>query len=206
MAQSYTKFLLPGASVVMTSGLVVTLILAQSSLRASAQPGSSQVSSTAFTLEQIAVYQAFLSDYRRGDNRKTINVAEVTETLQPDEGDYSGCMKGFPKSTPAKGARRLTLDFAEQNHLLIVDPKVHKVEDPEDVMRTGQSVESAVESGFKSGLLTLSEIIFDTNRKRAALHYSFICGRLCAHFETVVYEKRHGIWRPSKNSCGYGVS
>jgi len=78
--------------------------------------------------------------------------------------------------------------------------------DPQDGMRKGQSVESAVKSGFDTGLLTLSEIIFDVNRKRAAFHYSFYCGGLCSHSETVVYEKRRGIWKPSKNSCGYGTS
>jgi hypothetical protein len=55
-------------------------------------------------------------------------------------------------------------------------------------------------------VLTLSQVIFDKSHKRAALHYSFICGRLCAHYETVVYERRRGVWKASGHSCGYGVS
>ena len=101
---------------------------------------------------------------------------------------------------------RLTENFAQQNHVSIVDPNVHKVQDPEDGIRNGQSAESAVESGFNSGLLTLSEIIFDLDHKRAALQFSFRCGGLCGHTETVVYEKRRGVWERSKNSCGFGIS
>lgn len=175
-------------------------------MRVSAQSSSAQIPARPLTQEQVAVYQAFLGNYRRGDKLQTINVAEVTEILQPDEGDYSGCMRSFPKFSPVGSVRRLTEDFAEQNRLRIVDPRVHKIEDPEAGMRKGLSVESAVEAGFTSGVLTFSEIIFDANHKRAALHYSLICGGLCAHFETVVYEKRHGVWNRSKRSCGYGIS
>jgi hypothetical protein len=126
--------------------------------------------------------------------------------LQPDEGDYSGCMKGFPQNAPPKIIHRLTEDFAKANHLHIVDPKLHKIQDPEEGMRNGLSVESAVESGLSSGLLTISEVIFDTNHKRAAFRYSFYCGGLCGHAETVVYEKNHRGWKPSKLSCGFGIS
>jgi len=134
-----------------------------------------------------------------------MNVAEVTDILQPDDGDYSGCMKGFPKAPPGKIIHRLTEDFGQQNHLRIVDPRTHKVQDPQDGMRKGQPVESAVAAGFNTGVLTLSEIIFDENHKRAAFHHSFYCGGLCGHSETVVFEKRRGMWKPSKNSCGYAI-
>lgn len=171
------------------------------------QPPQVQISFSPLTAEQTAVYGAFLTDYRRGSRRQEIiDVAETTEILQSDEGDYGGCMKGFPKVAPVEVIHRLTEDFANQNHLHLVDPKLHKFQDPQDGMRNGLSVENAVESAFKSGLLTISEIIFDSNRKIAALHYSFVCGQLCAHFETVVYEKRRGVWKASKRSCGYGVS
>lgn len=171
----------------------------------SAQPNQKQVSSSPFTEDQVAVYQAFLADYRRG-RAETLNVAELTDILQPDEGDYGGCMKGFPKSSPTNVVHRLTHEFATQNHLRAVDPKTHKVDVPEDGILNGQSVEEAVKSGFKSGLLTLSEIIFDKNRRRAALHFSFTCGELCGHTETVVYEKRRNVWKASRHSCGFGIS
>jgi len=175
-------------------------------LAVSAQQEQPQTVSSSFTHEQTAVYQAFFADYRRGGSQEWMNVTEVTDILQPDDGDYGGCMKGFPNAPPAKVIHRLTQEFGQQNHLRIVDPKIHKVQDPQDGMRTGQSVESAVKAGFDAGLLTLSEIIFDVNHKRAAFHYSFYCGGLCGHSETVVYEKRRGVWKPSKNSCGYGIS
>src|SRR5262245_48262468 len=78
-----------------------------------------------------------------------MNVTEVTDILQPDDGDYGGCMKGFPNAPHAKVIYRLTQEFGQQNHLRIVDPKIHKVQDPQDGMRTGQSVESAGQSGLR---------------------------------------------------------
>jgi hypothetical protein len=189
------------------AAFVLALILVQSSVLTSAQPPQIEIRSSPLNSEQIAVYRAFFLDYRQGNSREnTINAAELTETLQPDEGDYSGCMKGFGQDPPVKAIHRLTEDFANENSLHLVDPKLHKVQDPADSMRNGLSVESAVESGFRSGLLTISEIIFDAKHKRAAFHYSFVCGQLCAHSETVVYEKRHGAWKRSKRSCGYGIS
>jgi hypothetical protein len=189
------------------TALVSALILVQVSALNSTQPPQIEIRPSPLTSEQTAVYHAFFVDYRQGSSRgDTINAAELTETLQPDEGDYSGCMKGFRQDPPVKVIHRLTEDFANGNNLHLVDPKLHKVQDPADSMRNGLSVESAVESGFRSGLLTISEIIFDAKHKRAAFHYSFVCGQLCAHYETVVYEKRHGAWKRSKSSCGYGIS
>jgi len=185
---------------------VCILILLKIAFPLSAQTDSLLISFSPLTREQTAVYQAFFADYRHRGGAEIINVAEVTDILQPDEGDYSGCMSDFPRSSPAKVGHRLSEDFAKQNHLRIVDPRVHKVLDPEEAISRGQSVEGAVELGFKSGFLTLSEIIFDANHKRAAFHYSFRCGGLCGHVETVVYEKRHGIWKASERSCGFGIS
>jgi hypothetical protein len=166
-----------------------------------------QVLSSPFTQEQIAVYHAFLADYRQGNDARTINVAEQTDILEPDERDYSGCMKKFPKAARGKTVHQLTDEFASENRLRVVDPKSHTISDPEEGwMLKGQSVETVVKAGFESGILTLSEIIFDAKHRSAALHYSFVCGRLCAHFETVVYEKRHGAWKATRLSCGYGIS
>jgi hypothetical protein len=189
------------------AALLLVLVLGQGLVLNSAQPPQVEILSSPFTSEQTAVYHAFFVDYRQGSSRgDTINAAELSETLQPDEGDYSGCMKGFRQDPPVKVIHRLTEDFAKENNLHLVDPKLHKFQDPADSMRKGLSVESAVESGFKSGLLSVSEIIFDAKHNRAAFHYSFVCGQLCAHYETVVYEKRRGGWKRSKLSCGYGIS
>jgi hypothetical protein len=75
--------------------LLIALILFQFVHASYSQTDSVQVLSSAFTREQVAVYHAFLADHRRGDDARTINVAEQTDILEPDEGDYSGCMKGI---------------------------------------------------------------------------------------------------------------
>ena len=94
------------------------------------QSSATQISSSPFAHHELAVYQAFLADYRRGRS-ETLNVADLTDILQPDEGDYASCMKGFPKSAPINVVHRLPPEFAVQNHLRIVDPKAHKIDDPE---------------------------------------------------------------------------
>ncbi len=186
--------------------LVFAVLLIQGAQPICAQPNSVQVRSSPFTHDQIAVYQAFLADFRKGDEARTINVTEQTDILEPDGGDYSGCMNKFPKAARGKIVHHLTKEFARENRLRVVDPKSHEISDPEEGWLNGQSVESAVESGFDSGLLRLSEIIFDAKHMSAALHYSFVCGKLCARSETVVYEKRHGAWKAAQLSCGYGIS
>ena len=167
------------------AGLVLVFILGTGSVLHSIQPPQVEILSSPFTSEQTAIYHAFFVDYRQGSSRgNPINAAELTETLQPDEGDYSGCMKGFRQDAPVKVIHRLTEDFAKENNLYLVDPKLHKIQDPADSMRNGLSVESAVESGFKSGLLTVSEIIFNAKHNRAAFHYSF-CNR---HLSGIIKE------------------
>jgi hypothetical protein len=98
-------------------------------------------------------------------------------------------MKGFLKVPPTKVIHRLTEECGQKNHLRIVDPN------------------RPVKEGFVTGLLILSEIIFDQNHKRATLSYDFHCGLLCCNSETVVYERKRGAWKRkrSKESCGFGV-
>jgi hypothetical protein len=187
--------------------LIAIPLLLYGADQSTAQPSQLQPTALPFTSEEVAVYRAFFADHFRGKSqREPIAVSEFTLILQPDEGDYSDCMKGFPQNEPPQTIRRLTEDFAKQNNLRIVDPKLHKIQDPEEGMRSGLSVESAVKSGLSSGILTISEIIFDKKHKRAAFRYSFYCGGLCGHAETVVYEKNHQGWKPTKLSCGFGIS
>jgi len=164
-----------------------------------------KASTSPLNSEQTSVYRDFLAQWR-SNGSESINVAELTFILEPDDGDFSGCMKAFPHEQPLMEVHRFAKDFEAANHVLLVDPKDHKILDPMDQMGQGKSAEAAIRNSFDKGILYLSEVIFDAKHKRAAVRYGFVCGGLCGSSETVVLEKRRGIWRRSKQSCGYGIS
>jgi len=164
-----------------------------------------KLSSTPLDADRIAVYRAFVAQYLDGP-RAIINLAQTTSTFAPDKEDFTGCMKNFPVAKPIVEVHSLEGAFAGEKQVRLVDPAKHQISDPEDGMRQGQAVDDAVNMGFDAALMTLSEIIFDTSRKHAALYYSFHCGRLCGNGGTVIYERKAGKWIPSKSSCGSWVS
>lgn len=67
-------------------------------------------------------------------------------------------------------------------------------------------VEDAVRAAFDSGLLTLSEIVFDKRHKFAVMDFSFHCGMLRGHGGMVVLQQVGGRWRPTRRRCGAWVS
>jgi len=74
----------------------------------------------------------------------------------------------------------------------LVDPeqqeKAIRQNDPGRGIRQGKDVSSAVEAGFSAGLLTLSEVAFDKSHRYAAMSFNFVCGGLCGHGSTIVFE------------------
>jgi hypothetical protein len=78
---------------------------------------------------------------------------------------------------------------------------------PQTIIREGRkSVEEAVEAVFISGVLSLSEIAFDKTHKYAIMSFSFACGRLCGHGETIVFEEAGGEWQETKRAYGFWIS
>jgi len=151
----------------------------------------SKVSSSSLNPEQMSVYRDLLAQWRSNPS-ESINVADLTFVLEPDDGDFNGCMKEFPHEQPLTEVHRFAKDFEVANHVSLVDPKDHKILDPMDQMRQGEPVESAVRNSFDKGILYLSEVVFDRKHKRAAVRYGFVCGGLCGSSETVVLEKHRG--------------
>ena len=96
--------------------------------------------------------------------------------------------------------REVVISSAATMVVRFVDPKAQRKQisknDPGvTIFRQGKSVDAAVGAAFASGLLTLSEIAFDRDRGYAVFTYGFVCGGLCGHGETVVFEKQNGQWR-----------
>jgi hypothetical protein len=156
--------------------------------------------------DRSEIYKSFLTQWV-GTDQKPINVSRGAETLSPaDMKDFTECAAtGTQWETPAP-----TSDIAGQiSQLPFVRPtapETWKPQDPQNLMAHGQSVGSAVDSGFSHGLMTLSVVVFDRTHHIAALKYSFVCGGLCGNGGTVIFIKTAQGWARSKKECGTWMS
>lgn len=78
--------------------------------------------------------------------------------------------------------------------------------DPDTLIREGRPVKEAVDEAFDNGLFSLSEIVFDTERRNALVSYKFVCGELCGSSNTWLFEKVNGQWKKTDRTCGGWVS
>jgi|SRR5262244_2523524 len=174
------------------------------------------LSKSPLTEEQVAVYRAFLQFYEHGAD-KQLNVADTTEWLDVSElRQDSDCLKSFGQidfESPEQAGptvHTLAPTLAVAGRIVLVDPAHQKEKvrqnDPGKTMREGKSVDRAVNEAFASGLLTLSEIAFDKEHRRAVMSFSFFCGRLCGNGGTVMFKRVGHKWKLVKQSCGEWVS
>lgn len=178
--------LLPGFSLAQTQG----------------QPTFSKAPQAA---EEVAIYRAFLSSYSTGLNAR-INLSDVTEEFNPDKMDIEGCLRGLVSSAPITEVHRFSTEFSGLHNIRLVDAKTHKIADPGKSIRNGSSVEDAVKAGFEEGVLTVSEISFDSKHRLAVFKYDFYCGALCGNGGTVIFELHGGKWVRSKLRCSSWIS
>lgn len=73
---------------------------------------------------------------------------------------------------PAKGIR--VINPSEQNAIISRN-------DPGITISAGHPVDETVEDAFENGLFSMSEIVFDTERRHALVSYGFHCGMLCGN-------------------------
>jgi hypothetical protein len=181
-------------------------------LAADAKPKST-LSATPMSADQVAVYQAFLSSYSNGSNSSHINMADATVVLDVAESNTNGCLNGITlddleqlKSTTHK----FSSDVSLPSSFRLVDPvkqlKIIKKNDPSRTISEGKPVKDAVESAFSTGILTLSEVAFDRRHEYAVLSFTFYCGQLCAHGETIVFQKQNGQWKRTNRTCRSWIS
>jgi hypothetical protein len=156
------------------------------------------------TAEDISLYHSFLAFYNNG-SQSMLNIANATKPFTPNYGDEAGCLKDFAVTHTSLVHHFPSGAFADLNTHL-VDPHLHQKRDPGDAIRKGESVDDAVAAGFRAGIFTFSEIIFNAGHDRAAFTYSFVCGGLCGHGGTVIYRKTNGKWVREKDNCGNWIS
>jgi hypothetical protein len=165
------------------------------------------------TAEQIAVYQAFLRSYNNGSDA-SLNLANKTVPLDlSDLPADSPCLKGI-KLENVQAARLnthlLDASLAVKGRVALVDPEQQrdkvKSNDPHKTMPEGKSAEDAVAAAFASGLLTLSEVVFDKDHHWAVMSFGFYCGRLCGHGGTIVLQKVGQEWKVTARHCDEWIS
>jgi hypothetical protein len=162
-----------------------------------------KVSDQPLTAEQLAIYRTVLHGWMENEV-SAINLSIQTVPLTADGlFGYEGCDKGLELEPAAPGVvhrfRAADLTQLGSGKISLVDPERGNKEvadnDPGKTIREGRSIEDAVRNGFAHGLVTLSEIRFDKEHKKAIVSFSFFCGSLCGNGGTVVLEKTDGGWK-----------
>ena len=176
-----------------------------------------KVSDESLTTEQIAVYRAVLRDYLRGSDG-ALNLANMTEPLDQSNKSCFGGMRTGITNAPAPVIHRIGPSLVDNTNIVLVDSDLQqstiKENDPQNLIKraiddgekfTNEQLDQSVKQAFQTGLFTLSEIIFDRKGRRAVVGYSFVCGMLCGHGNTLVLKKTGHDWKVSKR-CGGWIS
>jgi hypothetical protein len=180
-----------------------------------------KVSGKSLTPEQVAVYRAVLEDYTRGW-KAALNLANKTEPLE-ESGPFSteGCIQGLQLEAGENSVpviHQLDSSVTLNLRIVLVDPhrqqeKIKKG-DPQNLIKksiddhekvTDKQLDNSVKQAFNNGLFTLSEIRFNKEHRRAVLTYSFTCGMLCGHGNTLILKKVGEKWKVDKK-CGGWIS
>ena len=174
---------------------------------ASARTDKSILSKTPLTVEETEIYGSFLDSYL-GANKEVTNLSDRTFPLDlSGPGDHNSCLKGIELNNLVEAGHTVHLlgaEIARGRAVKLVAWNKHK--DPDQSIKNGESVENAVKEGFKSGVFSLSEMIFDKTHRFAVFQFSFFCGSLCGQGGTIVFEKVGDKWRQSKRSCASWIS
>ena len=164
------------------------------------------VSETPLTAEQLAVYHALISQWM-GKDKRPVNLANQTDPQGGmDAKEDKDCGEGLELEPLAATVHHIRPEDAEQiapGIFRLIDPDSGsdevKKNDPENSIRNGGSVDSAVENGFAHGLFSLGEIRFDKSHTHAIVLFSFVCGGLCGHGATLVMKKTTNGWERSSD-------
>jgi hypothetical protein len=161
-------------------------------------------STVPLTRDQIAIYKAFLSHWQ-ADSETTLNVANETDPFLPEKDDLQGCMKGFSKGSRAIATHQFSNELAD-DRIRLLAPAEYKTPTMNDLMNQKHNLDDAVHAAVKAGLMSMSEVVFNSDHRLAAFQFSFQCGQLCGTGGTVIYEKRNSHWQRSKRRCVSWIS
>lgn len=179
--------------------------------------GQKTVISTApLSADEVAVYRVVLHQWN-SDARTSLSVSDRTfplDAVSPTNHISScECLKSLEVQSLVSASHSfhtLTRDVFPERNIQLVDADKQlttiQINDPQNGIAGGKSVEKAVNNAFASGRFSMSEIAFDRDHRQALVGYSFVCGSLCGNGGTWLFEKIGGIWRRTDRVCGGWVS
>ena len=155
---------------------------------------------------KLEVYRAFVSAYSEGNR---VNLANVTTRFDAESAGATTCAPTILATALLSDRLRTTTinqsDF-QSSFVHVVDPEDQAVQvrihDPSMNIRSEDNIDRAVADAFDAGFLQVSEVGFDITGQHAMLTYSFICGMLCGHGGTALFDRVGDRWVWSHRRCG----
>lgn len=199
----------------MLRDLLISTIWILGSLGAIGRTDKPTLSKNPLTPEQNEIYGVFLDSYLTtnkypGSDKNLTNLSDKTYPFElSDFGGPETCLKDVELNNLPEVEHTihfLSVDISKGRPVTLIDRDKHKVHDPGKSIRKGDSVDHAVTQGFKSGVLSISEIAFDKAHRFAFFRYSFYCGSLCGQGGMVVFEKEGDKWKRSERRCSSWIS
>lgn len=197
--------------------LLVLLCLINAAAQDTPKP---EISREPLTAEQIAIYRAVL-EYTQGGQKHSLNIANVTDPFYFPKFNGSCPKDDEEEPTPPLHliVHRLDRSIALNAGTVLVDPdeqgKIIEKNDPEKLMvsaaregrpMTDTEISKSVDTAFSTGLVSLSEIVFNKKHTRAMLVYSLSCGRrTCGSVSVIIVKKVRNKWKICK-ACFFGTS
>lgn len=157
--------------------------------------------------DAVSIYKILLQQWRDG-SPSLLNVSDKTVPLNVShEGWSCDCIAKVDVENLLAASRRFhRIPSGVLSRVKLIDQKrqmavIHQ-NDPNKTMREGKSVNDAVAGAYAAGLVTLSEVAFDKEHRRALVQFSIHCGALCGSGHFVLLEKTGQTWTMAKQSCG----
>ncbi len=161
-------------------------------------------SRTPLSKDEIAIYRDVL-DRHMATDRKSTNISRTTFPLDaaflsnyasPD----SDCLDGIHFDVSATETyHRLGPEVLPRKNMRLVDAlkqgEIINHNDPSRTIKGGKPVGTAVSDAFATGMVLLSEVLLDRERRYALVSSSFRCGVLCGSGNTDVYKKTGEEWK-----------
>jgi hypothetical protein len=149
--------------------------------------------------DAVSVYRGFFHWYSHGKPvaPELANVTYAHDAVRDLEG--SDCLQGITLERGSSNTvHRLTYRVAKGTQVRMVDGKRRlatiKRDAAPDPMLRGKLPDDAFKTAFPSGVLNISEVIFDQIHSFAVMSYSFHCGSLCGGGGTLAFKRVGTSW------------
>lgn len=184
------------------------------------EPPKAVLSESPLSADEVAIFRAVLKNYLK-DSPGVVLLADKTVPIEQSPTSVRTCADQI--SAPLDPDARATIHHIGPLVIIglkvrLVDPDAQDKEvqrnDPQRLIHeaidegaqvTNKQLDDSLTKAFDSGLLMLSEIVFDSRHLRAVVTYSFYCGSLCGNGNTLALRKVGKMWKVSKH-CGGWVS